>query len=78
MTLKPARPAFVILTLCAVLWISGAVFGGCSFHPDWVHTLPDAAKGSTLDDVAMLPGIYDRPVFSRFGIANKRARSGGR
>ncbi|MCB1306458.1 MAG: hypothetical protein KDK37_19345, partial [Leptospiraceae bacterium] len=48
---------------------------GCFSTPDWIHRLPDDLQSSEEMQAGDLPGMYIRPVFTRYSIADPHSFS---
>lgn len=62
-------------SIAAVLM--GAAMSACASHPSWIHRLPEGLQEKP-DGARVLLGVWDRVTYSRFGVASRIARSGGR
>lgn len=50
---------------------------GCASHPSWIHRLPSGLQERPVEKNPLL-GVWDRVTYSRFSVASRIARSGGR
>ncbi len=71
-----SKPDLTLTLSKIILVISGPLCGAaCSSTPAWIHALPEGAPSASL---AVLSGIWERPVKSRYGVGNDEAHSVGR
>ncbi len=70
MNVRTAARILAVIVLAAGL-------SACASHPSWIHRLPEGIQERPTESRALL-GVWDRVTYSRFGVASRIARSGGR